>query len=73
MRIQEKYDLLPPEAQQHIVGIIDLFLKSQKTVVPTSSENWKANLEKVSVWDEEELSVFEETRKHLNTWTIPEW
>ncbi len=68
-----KFNHLTPFQQRELLDFLDFLLQrgSQKKALPL--KQYKEAILQVSTWSEEDLAVFEETKKQFNQWKISEW
>lgn len=70
--------MLPPFEKKEVSDFIDfLFSRSKKNTENENPEpeisDYKKGLLSVSVWNDEDLKVFEENNKHFKQWEPPTW
>ena len=58
-----KYRTLSPETQQQVDDFVD-FMLAKQSKNSFDMKAWKEKIKSVSVWSEEDVQVFEETRKY---------
>lgn len=75
MNIQVQYDSLNPEAQTQVDAFLEFVLNQSKHQKTTNFElsSWKRKIKKVSVWEENEIAVFDNDRKKMSLWKAQEW
>ncbi|MGB0932030.1 MAG: hypothetical protein ACPGVB_14695 [Chitinophagales bacterium] len=71
-----KFNQLGFFGQQEVMKFINFMLQQENSVDLKNvhkPNNYKQRILQVSVWSEEDLQVFDETKKQFNSWQIQEW
>ena len=69
-----KYDLLGPFEKKEVQDFIDfLFSKKNDPKKEESPGDYKKKILSVSTWSENDIKVFEESKKQFNQWQPPVW
>ena len=56
--------------------VVNFLLQQKQSTSPQNTSqptDYSQRILQVSVWSEEDLQIFEETKKQFNSWQIQEW
>ncbi len=70
----QTFNQLDDTQQGKLLAYAESLLAQQKTRPrKVNLIEWKEKIKTVSTWSKEDISIFEENRKKLNQWKIPQW
>ncbi len=68
--LKKYYQLEDPFLQKQVSDFLDYLLKIKKDKSLFNAENYKKTILNVSVWNDEDLMIFDDISKNFNQWTI---
>jgi hypothetical protein len=68
-----KYNALPLEGQKEVDDFLDFMLRRHKGKQNFDMKIWKEKIKTVSVWSEEEIKIFDDSKKYFSQWKPEEW
>lgn len=71
--ILTKYNKLSPEVQQEVNDFLDFMLSKNESKKVFNLNKWKSKIKDVSVWTDQDIQRFEESRQQFNQWKTEEW
>lgn len=71
--ILTKYNKLSPEVQQEVNDFLDFMLSKNESKNVFNLNKWKSKIKDVSVWTDQDIQRFEESRQQFNQWKTEEW
>jgi hypothetical protein len=72
-KVLEKYNSLPPQGQQEVRDFLDFMLTKYLHNRSFDMKAWKENIQRVSVWSDEDVKVFDENKNLFKQWKTEEW
>jgi len=73
MDISLKYRLLNKSARNEVNDFMDFLLSKRKNSARPYLPQYKKKILQVSVWNETDLDLINDTKKRINEWNIPKW
>lgn len=72
-KVLEKYNSLPPQGQQEVRDFLDFMLTKYPHNKSFDMKSWKEKIQRVSVWSDEDVKVFDENKNLFKQWKTEEW